>query len=1045
MAEGKYYDESGDFDEARDFDSLDRYREEDQAYLRAHSQTLLNGKPLEEDNKNTAGFGKFGRRRDEDGNSRWGLLRKGEKDASEKPNRNGKGGDKKASLGEKENNVESDDNSMGGKFKNAVKGVKDLKSGKVGKAKGRFKKAGPLIVILASFLTFGGGAFLGQMAMPFSLVSQFQEEFDSIRTSQNIRSKNMLRWQTAKNKTVKDCIKAHYFKSDEFKVSKRQKNKLAKTGITFEEEDGITVMKHHKSNGEIQTIVADPADAGNGRMSFESAFDNDTEFRTNYSEGSRTWRGSVGAWFDSSMDKLLKKLGVKRGVWREFKSGKSKSEGMDDMRKTIKGESDVDGVDSKSNSLEPKKETKDDGHGGKETTRTIATETEDTGGISRADVKTDANGKVTNTDGLKSKLKGIASKFGKISSAAQAAVGIYCGVADFVGAVSAIVAAYQTMQVISLTANFFEGIQKAQAGDGSSSPVNELANALTMKSATTYTEVKTVKKTGDKTAEADKVDTITRTNSAMGSNGIGATYGRTAVDPTDPSVRSFNINSFNKNLFSGLASILNNIKTTASAYRSCTTAKFGAAVVGAVGDIATVAACVATVGIGCVVDFFVNQGAKTAFSALFSLAVSTIVSFMVPFVANILTRKIATEVVGEDLGNALVSGANEYMGRNMQYSGGSLGGEKALTGYILERDRVVAEEARYQRETRSPFDITSQYTFMGSIARQMTPLISSSSSLMGIVNGVSTVVGSAVSTISPHSSAVSAGIEAQIATDNTKEYCPDIADIGAVADAFCNPYIITDTRTLNDHPADVVNSIDDKNLTVDGDGNPVVVENSDLAKYIVYCGQRSSPFGLADQNIASEVDTAGNVGGTVGSSIIGATPIVGDLFDIKSGSDKLMNFGWISGEACVIDNDSGGLFKSTPSWKETKKYQRFIEDQRLAEAEGIIEKSAVTDYLAKYYEKHPIDTSFEGTLARYSGLTKDNVIATLDTLETLQWIAEYDPSEYAPYRKSFEPLDEDKIDFQIEQQSSIASVFDVITNSDYGCIDNRRNTYNYTA
>ena len=79
------------------------------------------------------------------------------------------------------------------------------------------------------------------------------------------------------------------------------------------------------------------------------------------------------------------------------------------------------------------------------------------------------------------------------------------------------------------------------------------------------------------------------------------------------------------------------------------------------------------------------------------------------------------------------------------------------------------------------------------------------------------------------------------------------------------------------------------------------------------------------------------------------------------------------------------------------KYQRFIEDQRLAESAGLIEKSAVAVYLDKYYEEHPKDNSYEGILARYTGLTKENVIAILDGIEGLEFLATYHPDGYAPY------------------------------------------------
>ena len=58
----------------------------------------------------------------------------------------------------------------------------------------------------------------------------------------------------------------------------------------------------------------------------------------------------------------------------------------------------------------------------------------------------------------------------------------------------------------------------------------------------------------------------------------------------------------------------------------------------------------------------------------------------------------------------------------------------------------------------------------------------------------------------------------------------------------------------------------------------------------------------------------------------------------------------------------------------------FFAYQCLLENMGLVEKSSVTAFLEDYYEKHPLDNSFEGILARKTGLTKENVIATIDTI-----------------------------------------------------------------
>ena len=50
----------------------------------------------------------------------------------------------------------------------------------------------------------------------------------------------------------------------------------------------------------------------------------------------------------------------------------------------------------------------------------------------------------------------------------------------------------------------------------------------------------------------------------------------------------------------------------------------------------------------------------------------------------------------------------------------------------------------------------------------------------------------------------------------------------------------------------------------------------------------------------------------------------------------------------------------------------------------------------KNTRKTIIHSSYEGILARYSGLTKDNVIAVLDFFEVQEWLAQYDPTDFAP-------------------------------------------------
>ena len=897
-------------------------------------------------------------------------------------------------------------------IKNMVKGKNN--NGK--KKKSLARRAGPIIAIALGLGGYGAMSFIGQMAMPFSLIAQFQSNFDSIGTSTQIRTNSWFKMQAnpssrSLSNEVKDFTKSHSKiyqaftgnSNDYFKISTRQKAKLAKAGITVETDAGTgqSVLKFTEANGNIMTVVPDENMAnGSDRVYINDFYDQNEEFHNAYFSGARTWRGAVGAWYDNICNKFLSYFGVKRGVWAAYKKSLNSDVDMDNFRTGVEQNASSSGINGSAESTKVTEDTKEvpDGEGGTKTetkvnyensTRSLKVEK----GATRAEVAKAAN------DFISNKVTKLAGTAGSVANAV-------CMVSDIVGAINLIVMAYQTTQIIKVASSIFEGIQKGQVEDSKTTPLNEIANSLTKKDTSTI-EVTDLENTAWGTQEdvATKEETLTK--SAMEANAVSALYGGTVANASDPSIQSFNIsNSVN--------GILRSFGSSAAAYKTCAIAKIGAAAVQGAVQIAEIVGCIASFGIGCLFDALFEAGKQIGISVLQGVVASVVISAIVPFFANILMRKIATDVVGEDLGNALVSGANIYMGQNHQYTGGSVGSKESYAKFLAAKDEVERDKAYYARTTLSPFDYTSQYTFMGNLVNKFViPISLKTSSITSSISTFTNIAGNAVSSLMPGASAVDAGVKAQEAADQTENNCPDIDSIGGVADVFCNPYIITDMGTTNMDPAQVaykVSQLDSRNFdlsTTDTD-TPKIKENSRLGHYILYCGQRQSPFGLADQNIANEFKNA-STGSSVGDSIIGAIPVIGSMVDIYNNTNVMYNFGYVSGESCVTGNavevketkhEDGSEEKETSDWSENKYYQRFIEDQRLAENMGIIEKSSVTAFLDDYYEKHPIDQSYEGVLARRSGLTKDQVIATLDVMEAIAFMADYNPDGYAPLNYS---------------------------------------------
>ncbi len=912
-----------------------------------------------------------------------------------------------------------------------------------GKVKGFFKRKGPIALIIG--LIFGVGGIMGgaQLFQPFSLIEQFRETFNSMQVSANMRSNAFFNMQMDTGR-VKNPIKGRLFRSDTFKLSSRQQKRLSKQGIDYDndfEGTGARVLKFDDGTGEIRIVAVDEksaraltelnlkkfnTDYNSEAVSFKKLYEGNADFFNGYNKGSLTWRGSIANWFGTLTAKFLGSNKITRNIFRDFQ--KKVAEANDGNTKKValemmaKGAEDIQ--DGGMKVVGANEETTDsDGN-----TKTGAFDSDDV-----------APGKYKAPEGAKYKADDISpepsvikrsnlkteadvrTKLNDISGKVQQGANIACTVMNTFGAINMVVTASEALQIINLVTSYFEAIDKTKAGYGSEVPINELTSALNESKENTNTVLVSTGtwnssdetsnfiddgKGGVKTLGSEK---RTTNKSAMQSSGIAALYGGGSVDPNDPSVKSFNFASNIKRVVGGLG-------TSMEAFEACAVTKIAANAVSAITSAIEIAGCILG-AVGAAFTFGMSSAAcgplvgkivkGIALSVAIGVTVAGLISAITPVVSNMLTRDLITDIGGEDLGNALTSGANMYLGNTHRSNGGSLANRTKYTNFALAQRQVIAENAKYERSQRNPFDITSKYTFMGNLMTQMMSFLTVNT-VIGAVTSTASTISSSIAALSP--TALAYDISNSLPTE--EEYadtCPYLASIGAIGDAYCNPYSITDTSTIGVDPADVINVLDKENSFLDEvaeDGNVIINGKSDLAKYILYCDNRSSAFGIVDQNIANELGSWGSVQtesssfNNVVNSAIGAIPIIGDTIDVVSNTDLLANIGYIGGQSCVAGNrvkEESVAATESPSWDTAKYYQRFIEDQSLAETMGLIGedgkgKSAVTAFLDDYYEEHPLDNSYEGILARYSGLTKDTVVALLDTLDYYNYIAQYDAS-----------------------------------------------------
>ncbi len=978
---------------------------------------------------------------------------------------------------------------------------------KKNKAKGGFfKKKGPILSIVVSLIMGGGGMFLGQSALPFTMLDKLNGLFDTTNTSTELRSAGFMK-RMVKNNTTTSVTKRNIFGKEKFKPTGRIKRKLGKQGITFS--DGM--MIHKDKNGATSKM---------GVAEFKNRLETDTDFREAYTKGTKSWRTSVAEFKDKIFSNLLKKFGLSKNKFANYdaeddpdgnKARAAMAQDADnstDINTNSKEESKLDFVE------DPNSAEFDPNSGEQTSGKSSGNVTE--GASSSSNLKSNVNTKEIH-DKLKSALGGVAGL-----------TSIGCGFKKAISAMSVVLSAYQLMQVITVAQDIFEGIDKARTEDANSSPINAIGKSLTMQVSEERTEVeKNADGTlfnmnigkGSSSADDPTYTTMTtKAKSAVQSEGLASLYTGDNIDTSDESVMGMNpthalrnavtdtINSAGNtinSIFQGNSAISTIVSFAASAastridnlttfanesYVQCMKIEAALAIVSGLVDAAfylSLAVGLFTGGASAAAGSMAKAAWEVIKQFLKSLLKAIVINIAITvgtsLLINLFKRQIATTFAGEDLGNALYSGGSALMSKNHMAGGGVVASKEGYLASLIYTDKIQTETGINERLARSPFDYTSGYTFAGQLASAIIPITMQSDSILDSVGNFGSVVRNSINTIIPGASAASAAEKAEVAQARTEEECPELAEIGAVADAFCNPYVTTDFQTLDDAASEAylesdsydyasddksaysvmqkVTTFDNDNFyegsDIDDVDNPSINLDSNLGKYILYCGQRNSPFGQPDQNVAAEMDkithaiddlatqglnnaagaamqatgvdendnavavvqgVASGLGSTLGTAL-GMVPVVGDLMTIISNGTTLANYGWVDGSNCVMDHqeETNPLNGVRLNYDEIQTYNRYVEDQRLAESMGVIEESSVTKALNEYYEKNPLDTSLDGTVARMAGITKDNLYALADTLDFYKWLAYYDPTDAYPTPA----IHEEDSDYRIEDERLI--------------------------
>lgn len=311
---------------------------------------------------------------------------------------------------------------------------------------------------------------------------------------------------------------------------------------------------------------------------------------------------------------------------------------------------------------------------------------------------------------------------------------------------------------------------------------------------------------------------------------------------------------------------------------------------------------------------FIGSGIEVASAALLDLVEPTISS-------SLINNSYQT-IRGKKAGKLLVNGEIEVGEMLAKQSGGTVGDAQAIVRYARVNSQVIAMEKAADRMNRSPFDITSKNTFLGSILYNLAIGLRGSRSRLAFssFSGIMNTVKQAAVSLMPKTYAD------EVATYLTSfGNCERFRLIGAEGTAECLNNITFDTTTYDDPLNDPGFVAFIENNTILEDGVRTIRRGSDLERFIIYNNERETPVGMIDGGILKSLENGS-------SSISFVSDILGMVTTFIETDESARRVA--SGAAFV--NSS-----ANPDWEINKYAQRYVS---LARATSMLQQYSETAY-----------------------------------------------------------------------------------------------------
>ena len=229
-----------------------------------------------------------------------------------------------------------------------------------------------------------------------------------------------------------------------------------------------------------------------------------------------------------------------------------------------------------------------------------------------------------------------------------------------------------------------------------------------------------------------------------------------------------------------------------------------------------------------------------------SIGASVAIGMAMPLLENYLAKIVAGTVVdsktnGVDAGNAIFGGTAALMGSMAMARGMQPANKSRLKSYFATSQQVKNEYIAIETEEakKTPFDIYSQYSFLGSFARKLLPVSTKSTASIDLA------LASVLNIIPLTSKAITPKVgAAEEFNDKRFSQCKDYGyeELGIDADVFCNVRYGMSQKEL-DMDTDTVRAFMYNKHYVDKNGDAI----GDYKSWVEECVDREAGWGEVPQ------------------------------------------------------------------------------------------------------------------------------------------------------------------------------------------------------